>query len=135
MEQEKQLTTQANSRILNINKPSRYNSTSDLRRTWKVVLNGGGEVFLTETELEFYLAEKERGATHVMFKDFGLTTNYKLFAKNEDALRVIRAEQEEALKRKREQELEKQFTPEQRERNLKAWQELKIKMRKSLTNY
>jgi len=133
MEQDKQLTTKEN-RILDINRPSRHKPTSDLRRTWEIVLNGGERVYVTETELEFYLAQKERGATHVMFKDFGVTTNYKYFAKNEEALKIIMLEQEEKVRDTREQEIAQQFTPKERKRNLKAWDRLKKDMiKKGLT--
>lgn len=127
MQVDRQLTTEANNEILNINKPSRNNYLADETRLWKVLLKGGDEVYLTRDELEFYLREKERGATHVMFEDFGISTDYRLFAKNEKLISAIAKRKQDEAEDRKQDEIVNKFTPEQRAKNFEKYKDLKFK--------
>jgi len=115
-----------NKNILKDGLPDRTKPLADYSRGWKVELKGGTTYYLTTGELEFYLAQKENGATSVMFPDFGLETGYKSWAPNRELKRYLATENTFYKQDAKYPEL----TLEEKKENLKAWQELKKKIGK-----
>ena len=121
MQQEKQLTTQAR-------KLSPYWDDSKTK-VW-VVKVGIDKYYLTGTQLQYYLKTKEAGATHCVFGDFGLATNYQSYKLDWEVLGEMRKNERIADNQSRFEANYPKISEESMEENKKAWEELRKKIGK-----